>query len=127
MVFKFTLLNFDFIENLPSNILSELIVLEDVIPDGIMVPMYFHNPLYEKERNNFLEYRPDLLEKMYQARADRERLSEKEERINIKTDENIHFIKKYPQYMQLINSVEYTDDDFNTVKVVPIEQYLAEN
>ena len=127
MVFKFTLLNFDFIENLPSNILSELIVLEDVIPDVIMVPMYFHNPLYEKERNNFLEYRPDLLEKMYQARADRERLSEKEERINIKTDENIHFIKKYPQYMQLINSVEYTDDDFNTVKVVPIEQYLAEN
>ena len=127
---KFTILDFDLIKNLPSVIMSELILLEDVIPDGIMVPMYFHNPIFKKERHAFLNHRPDILQKMYFARHDRERLAKKNDVQNVKTDENIKFIKKYPQFKPLIDHIEFCDwdgSDLLTLKVVPIDQYLAEN
>ena len=50
-----------------------------------------------------------------------------EKDINLKTDEDIEFIKKYPQYKQLVESIVYRDSNFKTVKVVPIDQYLVEN
>lgn len=124
---RFTKVNIDFMKNLPSNIQSELIVLEDVIPDGILRPLFFHDPFFNKERRSFLNYRPDILKKMYQVRNDRERLAEKENIINLWTDENIEFIKKYPQYKQLISGIIFRDENRATVKVVPIDQYLAEN
>ena len=104
---RFTKVNIDFMKNLPSNIQSELIVLEDVIPDGILRPLFFHDPFFNKERSSFLNYRPDILKKMYQVRNDRERSSEKENIINLWTEENIEFIKKYPQYKQLISSIMF--------------------
>lgn len=124
---RFTRMNTTFMKNLPPIILSELIVFEEVIPDGIMSAIMHQNPIYKKERSNFLNYRPDLLEKIYVARGNRKRLAERQNSINIGTDENIEFIKKYPQYKQLIESIVYRDDKRNIVKVVPIDQYLAEN
>ena len=124
---KFTKLNLDLIKNLPSAMQAELIILEDAIPDDIMATIYFHDPFYKKERNEFLEYRPDLLQKMYQLRHKKRRLSEKEYVINVETDMNVQFIKDYPQFKQLIEGIEYRDEDRNVVKVVPIDQYLAEN
>lgn len=64
---------------------------------------------------------------MYEARRRRRRLSEKEYFINVRTDENIQFIKKYPQFKQLINSIKFKDENRDVIKVVPIDQYLAEN
>lgn len=129
-VLKFTILNFDLIKNLPSVIMSELILLEDVIPDGIMSTMYFHNPVFKKERSSFLNHRPDILRKMYFARSNKERLLEKENIFNIETDENVEFINKYPQFKPLIDYIEFCEwdgDDLVTLKVVPIDQYLIEN
>ena len=40
---------------------------------------------------------------------------------------NVQFIKKYPQFKQLIEGIEYRDDALEVVKVVPIDQYLTEN
>lgn len=124
---KSTKLNGELIRNLPSAMKSELIVLEDVIPDGIMASLYANDPFYKKERHDFLNFRPDLLEKMYIARGKRKRLDDIDDRINFETDEEVQFIKDYPQFKQLIESIIFRDKSWNVVKVVPIDQYLAEN
>ena len=52
---KSTKLNFDLIRNLPPAMKTDLIVFEEVIPDGIMSPLYDNVPFYKKERHNFLK------------------------------------------------------------------------
>lgn len=130
---KVTRLDIDLIKNLPPKILAELITFEEVIPDGIMSVICEFNSFYKKERHNFLNYRPDLLEKMYHARNKRKRLAEKEEgdsvvnNINLENEEEIQFIKDYPQFKPLIESIICRDENREIVKVVPIDDYLAEN
>lgn len=124
---RFTKMNLDLIKNLPSAMQAELIILEDAIPDDIMNAIYFHDSFYKKERNDFLNYRPDILQKMYHLRNQKKELCENEYFINVCTDLNVQFIKKYPQFKQLIEGIEYRDDERNVVKVVPIDQYLTEN
>lgn len=123
---RYTKLNLDLIRNLPSAMKSELIVFEGVIPDGIMTSLYVNDSFYKKERSGFLNHHPDLLEKMYHVRNRRNELSV-EESINAKTDEKIQFVKDYPQFKQLIDSIIFEDDNGNVVEVVPIDQYLTEN
>ena len=131
---RFTNLNGELLRNLPPAMQAELITLEDVIPDGIMASLYTNDPFYKKERSEFLNYRDDVREKMYYARGRREELANNdpdfnpvEARINIRVDEDIEFIKKYPQFKPLIESIIFEDEDHNVVKEVPIDEYLAEN
>ena len=124
---RFAQLNVELIKNLPPAMKAELIIFEDVIPDGIMNSLCVNDSFYNKERMDFLNNRPDLLEKMYYARGKRKSLAEHENLTNIETDEKVEFIKKYPQFKQLIEAIVYRDDNLNVVNVVPINQYLAEN
>ena len=124
---KSTKLNGELIRNLPSAMKAELIILEDVIPDGIMASLYANDSFYKKERHDFLDHRPDLLEKMYIARGKRKKLGDIDDRINFETEDEVQFIKDYPQFKQLIESIIFRDKGGNVVKVVPIDQYLAEN
>ncbi len=131
---RFTKLNGELIRNLPPAMQAELIILEDVIPDGIMASLYANDSFYKKERSEFLNYRDDVCEKMYYARGRREELAHNDPnfnpvlaRINLKVDEDIEFIKKYPQFKPLIESIIFEDEDHNVVKEVPIDEYLAEN
>lgn len=130
---RITKLNGELLRNLPSDMQAELITLDDAIPDGIMPALYANDPFYKKERTKFLGPRDDIREKMYLARGRREELSENDPvydsvsaRINIETDEDIEFVKKYPQFKSLIEGVGYWDH-CNLVKFVPIDQYLAEH
>ena len=124
---RFTNLDLDLIKNLPSDMRDDLIKLDDVIPDDIMSTIYSHDPTYKKERGNFLEFRPGILQQMYEFRRNRKKLTEKDHFYNVDTDLNVSFIKSYPQFKQLISSVSFLDENRNIVKVVPIDQYLAEN
>ena len=126
-IIKLAKLNGELIENLPSDMKAELIVFEEVIPDAIMTSLYVNDPVYKKERSEFLNYRPDLLKKIYQARGKKEKLSETEHWINVETDEKIQFIKKYPQFKELVESIIYKDENRNIIKIVPIDEYLANN
>ena len=119
-----TRLNGELIRNLPSG----------VIPDGIMASLYTNDPFYKKERSEFLEYRDDIGEMMYRVRGRREVLAQNDPdydpvsaRINIKTDEKVQFVKNYPQFKPLIESIVFRDENLDVVKVVPIDEYLAEN
>ena len=124
---KFTKLNVELIKNLPSAMKAELIVLEDVIPDGILTSLCVNDPFYDKERMDFLNHRPDLLERMYIARGKKDRIDDFKEWVNYEADEKVQFVKDYPQFKQLIESIIFEDGNGNVVKVVPIDQYLAEN
>ena len=120
-------LNIDLIKNLPSDMKEELITFEEVIPDGIMGSLAVNDSFYRKERSNFLNHRPNLLEKIYRARGRREELAKRNHWINVETDEEIQFVKDYPQFKPLIESVIYRDENHNVIKIVPIDEYLAEN
>ena len=76
-----------------------------------------------------MNHRQDLLEKIYHARNQRERLAKEKNTstVLIETEEEIQFIKKYPQFKKLIKSIVYRDKNLDVVKVVPIDKYLAEN
>ena len=126
---KHARLNGDLIKNLPIDLKEELIVFEDVIPDGIMTSICVNDPFYNKERREFLNHRPDLLEKIYHARNQRKRLAmtKNTRMVDIETEEEIQFVKKYPQFKYLIKSIIYSDNNLDVVKVVPIDEYLAEN
>ena len=124
---KFTKMNLDLIKNLPSAMQAELIILEDAIPDDIMTTIYFHDPFYKKERSDFLNHRLDLIQKMHGLRHQKSERIKKEDFVNVVTDMNVQFIKKYSQFKQLIEGIEYRDDALEVVKVVPIDQYLTEN
>ena len=129
-----TRLNGELIRNLPSDMKAELINFEGVIPDGIMGSLYANDSFYKKERSEFLEYRDDIGEMMYRVRGRREVLAQNDPdydpvsaRINIKTDEKVQFVKNYPQFKPLIESIVFRDENLDVVKVVPIDEYLAEN
>ena len=131
---RYAQLNGDLIRNLPSDMKSELIIFEGVIPDAIMSSLYANDSFYKKERSEFLNYRDDVREKMYYARGRREELANNDPDydsvsawINIETDECIDFVKEYPKFKPLIESIIYEDQDLNVVKVVPIDEYLTEN
>lgn len=124
---RYTQFNLNFMKNLPSDLQNELIIFEGVIPDGIVTTIAFHDEFFKKERGDFINYRPDILSKMYKARAIRHEIAETQGIINARTDENVDFIKKHPKFKKLIKSIVYRDKDLNIVKVVPIDQYLAEN
>lgn len=120
-------LNVDLIKNLPSEMRNELIVFEGVIPDGIMNSLCVNDSFYNKKRMDFLNHRPDLLKKMYIERGKKERIEDFDEWVNYEVDEKVQFVKDYPQFKQLIESIIFRDGNRNVVKVVPIDQYLAEN
>ena len=120
-------LNVDLIKNLPSEMRNELIVFEEVIPDGILNSLCVNDSFYNEKRMDFLNHRPDLLKKMYIVRGRRKRLKNIDDRINCETDEKVQFIKDHPQFKQLIESIIFRDGNSNVVKIVPIDQYLAEN
>jgi hypothetical protein len=122
-----TKLNVDLIKDLPVKMKEELIVLNDVIPDGIMASLYVNNPSYKKKRHDFINHHPDLLDKMLIVRNQRRNLDDVDDRIMFETDNEIKFIKDYPQFKPLIESIIYMNGVGDIVKTVPIDQYLAEN
>jgi len=64
---------------------------------------------------------------MYRVRHERKKLAETEDIINIHTDENVQFLRDYQQFKSIISHIEFCDNTLNLVKVVPIDQYLAEH
>lgn len=124
---KSTKLNVDLIRNLPPNMRNELIYLEDVIPDCIAASLYANDPVFNKERRNFVDYHPNLIEKIQIKRNKRRRLNHIDDRISFEAEREIQFIKDYPQFKPLIESIIYLNEGLYTVKTVPIDEYLAEN
>lgn len=90
---RFTIFNLDLFKELPQELFTELVNLEDVIPDGILSTLYFHNPAFKKERNDFLDDHESIIQSMYAARHRRRELYDKEDFVTVKTNENAILLK----------------------------------
>lgn len=57
--------NKEALRNLPADMREELIKLEDVIPDHILSPLCYNDPVFNKEKQReLLNKRTDILAKM---------------------------------------------------------------
>ena len=127
-ILRYTRCDKEFIKNMPSNLLVELITLEDVIPDDLSSALFINNEIYQKERRQFVYRNNQIHEKIHIIRAEKYQLGI-DDYLNYETDENIDFIKKYPQFKPIIDNIEYRDtrDIHSIVNNVPIDEYLVEN
>ncbi len=124
---KSTKFNVELIRDLPASMKDELILLDDVIPDDIMASLYVNDLSYKERRHDFIDHHPALLEKMHIARDHKRSLDTIADRLMFEADREIQFIKDYPQFKPLIESVIYLNGSGDIVETVPIDQYLAEN
>lgn len=128
MILKYTRCDKDFIKNMPSKLLAELIVLDDIIPDDLQSALIRNNELFNNERRHVIYRNNDLCIKTDELRYEKYQLSTYDY-LNYETDENIEFIKKYPQFKRIVDHIELrdTNDLYNILDTIPIDQYLAEN
>ena len=128
VILKYTRCDKEFIKNMPPKLLAELINLEDVIPDDLQAALITNNEIFNKERR-FVIYRNKYVwDKTDKIRAEKYKLST-EDYLNYEHEEDIEFIKKYPQFKPLIDHIEIRDNNdlYNILETIPIDEYLAEN
>lgn len=116
---KFSMFNVDFIKNMPSELLSELITLNDAIPSNLRVCVGNHNTLFDKERRKFirgLTRNNPIMIAMAKERG-KSRKMDVNTLINYSTELDLEFIEKYPQFREIIKGIEYCDEYLNTIKV----------
>ncbi|MDO5818733.1 MAG: hypothetical protein Q4P11_00205 [Methanobrevibacter sp.] len=113
---------------MPPKLLAELIILDDVIPDDLQSALIRNNKIFNKERRFVIYKNEAVCKRTDEIRFEKYQLNT-DDYLNFETDENIEFIKKYPQFKPLIDHIEYRDtgDIHTIVRTVPIDQYLAEN
>ena len=128
VILRYTRCDKEFIKNMPSKLLAELIVLDDVIPDDLQSALIRNNELFNNERRHVIYRNNDICIKTDEIRAEKYQLGI-DDYLNYETDENIEFIKKYPQFKPIVDHIELrdTDDLHNILDTIPIDQYLAEN
>ena len=128
MIIRYTRCDKEFIENMPPKLLAELIILDDVIPDDLQSALIRNNKIFNKERRFVIYKNEAVCKRTDEIRFEKYQLNT-DDYLNFETDENIEFIKKYPQFKPLIDHIEYRDtgDIHPIVRTVPIDQYLAEN
>lgn len=128
VILRYTRCDKEFIKNMPPKLLAELIILEDVIPDDLSSALSRNNEIYHEERRQFVYRNNNVHEKIHRIRSEKYQLGI-DDYLNYETDENIEFIKKYPQFKLIIDHIELRDaeDYHNILEIIPIDEYLAEN
>ena len=129
VILRYTRCDKEFINSMPPKLLAELIILEDVIPDDLSSALSRNNEIYHEERRQFVYRNKNVHEKIHRIRSEKYQLGI-DDYLNYETDENIEFIKKYPQFKPIIDHIELCDGDdenLSTIERIPIDQYLAEN
>ena len=129
-IIRYVRYDIDFIKNMPANLLDELIILDEPIPDNFQSWILDHNPNFRKERTEFIGRHNKILEQTWETRYKTDKLIKKSVReyLEFECDEDIEFVKKYPQFKPIISHIEFWDNETEViVKNVPLEEYLAEN
>lgn len=131
-IIKYVRYNIDFIKNMSEELLEELITLDEPIPDNFQSWILDHNPNFRKGRSEFIGRHNKILEQTWENRYKTDQLVRKSVReyLAFQLEEDIGFIKKYPQFKPIIDHIEYvTRENGNrtSLKRVPIDEYLSEN
>ena len=71
--------------------------------------------------------RDDLLKQIWEINYKKEQMNI-DDYLKFEVEEDIQFVKKYPQFKPLINHIEYWDNEAEVIiKEVPLDEYLLEN
>ena len=127
VVIKYVRCDKEFIKNMPAKILAELIILEEPIPRDLESALLGNNNTFNKERRDFVGRRDDLLKQIWEINYKKEQMNI-DDYLKFEVEEDIQFVKKYPQFKPLINHIEYWDNEAEVIiKEVPLDEYLLEN
>ena len=127
VVIKYVRCDKEFIKNMPAKILAELIILEEPIPGDLGSALLGNNNTFNKERRDFVGRRDDLLKQIWEINYKKEQMNI-DDYLKFEVEEDIQFVKKYPQFKPLINHIEYWDNEAEVIiKEVPLDEYLLEN
>ena len=108
----------EYVKNMPSDLLSELIVLNDVIPQHLQNWIRNSNMVFHKERKKFihgLERDNPILLEMNRRRGESNKLFA-DERIQKDFEYDLEFLEKYPQFKPVVKHVNLIDTD--KVKII---------
>ena len=112
---------------MPAKILAELIILEEPIPGDLESALLGNNNTFNKERRDFVGRRDDLLKQIWEINYKKDQMNI-DDYLKFEVEEDIQFVKKYPQFKPLINHIEYWDNEAEVIiKEVPLDEYLLEN
>lgn len=127
VVIKYVRCDKEFIKNMPAKILAELIILEELIPGDLESALLGDNNTFNKERRDFVGRRDDLLKQIWEINYKKDQMNI-DDYLKFEVEEDIQFVKKYPQFKPLINHIEYWDNEAEVIiKEVPLDEYLLEN
>ena len=127
VVIKYVRCDKEFIKNMPAKILAELIILEEPIHGDLESALLGNNNTFNKERRDFVGRRDDLLKQIWEINYKKEQMNI-DDYLKFEVEEDIQFVKKYPQFKPLINHIEYWDNEAEVIiKEVPLDEYLLEN
>ena len=127
VVIKYVRCDKEFIKNMPAKILAELISLEEPIPGDLESTLLGNNNTFNKERGEFIGRREELLKQIWEINYKKEQMNI-DDYLKFEVEEDIQFVKKYPQFKPLINHIEYWDNEAEVIiKEVPLDEYLLEN
>lgn len=122
----------DFIKNMPATLLAELIILDEPIPDNFQSYILENNPSFRKERSEVIGRSSKILQETWETRCRKKQIIKEsiDDYLEFECEEDIGFIRKYPQFKPIIDHIELCDGDIDglpTIERIPIDQYLAEN
>lgn len=127
VVIKYVRCDKEFIKNMPAKILAELIILEEPIPRDLESALLGNNNTFNKERRDFVGRRDNLLKQIWEINYKKDQMNI-DDYLKFEVEEDIQFVKKYPQFKPLINHIEYWDNEAEVIiKEVPLDEYLLEN
>ena len=111
-IIKFVAPDKEAIKNMPSDLLSELIVLNEVIPDHLENLIMNNNRLFDRERRKFiwgLKRDDPILREMGRRRM--ELKDDYDGHFQRDFEYDLEFLEKYPQFKSLFKCINHLDAD----------------
>ncbi len=130
MIMKYVRCDKEYLKNLPADIFAQLVNLKEPIPGDLLSALLTNNDSFRKERGEVIGRDEELLKKIHEIRFQKRQMSITDV-ILYEAEEDIEFVKKYPQFKPLIDHIELkqVDDDGTRTIIdeIPIDEYLAEH
>lgn len=108
----------EYVKNMPPVLLSELIILNEVIPNHLENLIMYNNRLFDMERRKFyrgLKRDDPILLEMGRRRGESNKLFA-DDRIQKDFEYDLEFLEKYPQFKPVVKYVNLIDTD--KVKII---------
>ena len=93
---------------MPADFFAKIVTFPHAIPDLFAGFIKRYNPTLGKERHDFLDYHKEIVDTMQYIRYTEKQLREKYDDHHFYKYTCVEFLKKYPEYKQLISHIDIT-------------------